>query len=128
MANSITHGARSTANQVLAGIDLTRKCIVVTGCTSGIGFVTMNALAANGAHVIGLAKSWVLAKEACDKVGLCTTPVTCDLADLHSIAAAGQPGCNELTAIPSSCNRRDSSLAYSIWLHPSMQMCRVICS
>jgi len=90
MADSITHGARSTANQVLAGIDLTRRCIVVTGCTSGIGFETMNALAANGAHVIGLAKSWVRAKEACDKVGLCTTPVACDLADLDSIAAAAE--------------------------------------
>jgi NAD(P)-dependent dehydrogenase (short-subunit alcohol dehydrogenase family) len=90
MASSITHGARSTANQVLAGIDLTRKCILVTGCNSGIGFETMNALAANGAHVIGLAKSSVRAKDACDKVGLCTTPVACDLADLDSIAVAAE--------------------------------------
>jgi NAD(P)-dependent dehydrogenase (short-subunit alcohol dehydrogenase family) len=90
MASSITHGARSTANQVLAGIDLTRKCILVTGCNSGIGFETMNALAANGAHVIGLTKSWVRAKDACDKVGLYTTPVACDLADLDSIAVAAE--------------------------------------
>jgi WW domain-containing oxidoreductase len=90
MASSITHGARSTANQVLAGIDLTRKCILVTGCNSGIGFETMNALAANGAHVIGLAKSSVRTKDACDKVGLCTTPIACDLADLDSIAVAAE--------------------------------------
>jgi hypothetical protein len=37
MAQSIPYGARSTADQVLAGIDLTRKRIVVTGCGSGIG-------------------------------------------------------------------------------------------
>jgi WW domain-containing oxidoreductase len=88
LANSINHGARSTANQVLAGIDLTGKCFLVTGCNTGIGFETMNALAANGAHVIGLARSIVRAKNACDKVGLCTIPVACDLADLDSVAAA----------------------------------------
>ena len=62
MANSIAHGVRSTANQILAGIDLTRQCILVTGCNSGIGFETMSALAANGALVIGLARSWTRAK------------------------------------------------------------------
>src|SRR5277367_4199698 len=90
MANSITPGARSTANQVLAGINLTRKCILVTGCNTGIGFETMSALVANGAHVIGLARSWVRAKDACDEVGQCSTPVACDLADLDSVAAAAE--------------------------------------
>jgi NAD(P)-dependent dehydrogenase (short-subunit alcohol dehydrogenase family) len=90
MAHSITHGARSTANEVLAGIDLTSKCILVTGCNTGIGFETMNALAANGAHVIGLARSSARAKDACDKIGLRTTPVECDLADLDSVAVAAK--------------------------------------
>ena len=35
MAQSIPFGARSTADQVLAGIDLTRKRMVVTGCDRG---------------------------------------------------------------------------------------------
>ena len=47
MAQSIGFGARSTADQVLAGVDLTRKRMVVTGCESGIGLETMKALAAN---------------------------------------------------------------------------------
>ena len=87
MSNSIPHGARSTANQVLAGVDLTRKWILVTGCDEEIGFETMNALAANGAHVFGLASSLAGAKNACDQIGPRATPVQCDLADLDSVAA-----------------------------------------
>jgi WW domain-containing oxidoreductase len=88
MASSIPHGARSTANQVLAGVDLTRRWILVTGCDEEIGFETMNALAANGAHVFGLASSMASAKSACDQIGPRATPIECDLADLDSVAAA----------------------------------------
>jgi WW domain-containing oxidoreductase len=88
MTKSIPFGARSTADKVLAGIDLTGKRFVVTGCNSGIGFETMSALSANGAHVIGLARSMTDAKIACNTVGLSSTPVACDLADLNSVAAA----------------------------------------
>jgi WW domain-containing oxidoreductase len=90
MASSIPHGARSTANQVLAGVDLTRKCILVTGCNEEIGFETISALAANGAHVFGLANSLASAKNACDQIGPRATPVVCDLADLDSVAAAAE--------------------------------------
>src|ERR1700683_5328532 len=90
MANSIPHGARSTANQVLAGINLRGKHFLITGCNSGIGFETMNALAANGGHVIGLARSLASAKTACDRARRSTTPVACDLADLDSIAVAAE--------------------------------------
>jgi len=90
MASSIPHGARSTANQVLAGVDLTRKWILVTGCDEEIGFETMNALVANGAHVFGLASFLASAKSACDQIGPRATPVECDLADLDSVAAAAE--------------------------------------
>jgi NAD(P)-dependent dehydrogenase (short-subunit alcohol dehydrogenase family) len=90
MASSIPYGSRSTANQVLAGVDLTRRWFLVTGCDEEIGFETMNALAANGAHVFGLASSLAGARTACDKVGPRATPVACDLADLDSIAAAAE--------------------------------------
>ena len=90
MASSIPHGARSTANQVLAGVDLTRKWILVTGCNEEIGFETMNAFVANGAHVFGLASSLASARDACDQIGPRATPVECDLADLDSVAAAAE--------------------------------------
>jgi WW domain-containing oxidoreductase len=90
MAQAIPFGARSTADNVLAGIDLTGKRMVVTGCNSGIGFETMSALCANGAHVIGLARSLQDAKSACGKAGPYCTPVACDLADLDSVAAAAE--------------------------------------
>ena len=47
MTQSIPFGSRSTADQVLAGVDLTRKRMVVIGCRSGIGLETMKALVAN---------------------------------------------------------------------------------
>jgi WW domain-containing oxidoreductase len=90
MARSISHGARSTADEVLAGIDLTRRRIVVTGCNSGIGFETMKALAANGAHVIGLARTHSGAQAACRSIGPAATAIACDLTDLDSVEEAAE--------------------------------------
>jgi len=88
MVHSNPFNGRSTADHVLAGIDLTGRRYVVTGCNSGIGFETMNSLAANGAHVVGLAKSWTAASAACARVGPSCTAVACDLSDLDSVADA----------------------------------------
>lgn len=88
MTKSIAFGKRSTADQVLAGIDLTGQRFLVTGCNSGLGFETMNALAANGAAVIGLARSIDAAARACALANPTCVPVACDLADFDSIATA----------------------------------------
>ncbi len=90
MTQRKTFGRRSTADHVLAGIDLTGKHFLVTGCNSGIGFATASALAANGAHVIAAARTHQKAAETCREIGYHCSPLECDLGDLESIAAAAE--------------------------------------
>ena len=75
----------STAEEVTAGLDLSGKLAVVTGCTSGIGFETMRVLALRGAHVVGTSRSLERAEAACRRVVGVTSPVQLDLADLDSV-------------------------------------------
>jgi NAD(P)-dependent dehydrogenase (short-subunit alcohol dehydrogenase family) len=77
----------STADEVTAGLNLTGKTAVVTGCNSGIGFETMRVLARRGAHVIGTARTLEKGKEACGKVSGKTTPVALELTDFDSVVA-----------------------------------------
>ena len=77
----------ATAEEVTAGIDLSGKLAVVTGCTSGIGFETMRVLALRGAHVAGTSRSIARAEAACRKVIGITSPLQLDLADLDSVVA-----------------------------------------
>ncbi len=57
-----TFGATSTTEEVLAGVDLSGKRVLVTGVSAGLGVETARALAAHGAHVVGTARD--LAKAA----------------------------------------------------------------
>jgi WW domain-containing oxidoreductase len=81
-------GKHSTATEVLGGIDLTGRTILLTGCNSGIGFETMRVLAGHGAHVIALARNMTTARDACARAGGKTTPLVCDLSDFDSIRRA----------------------------------------
>jgi NAD(P)-dependent dehydrogenase (short-subunit alcohol dehydrogenase family) len=80
-------GADATAEQVTAGIDLTGKTIVVTGCNSGIGLETMRVLALRGAHVVGTARTLERGQEACASVQGKATPVVLELSDFDSVVA-----------------------------------------
>lgn len=88
MTGKLEFNKRSTADQVLAGLDLSGQTILVTGCNAGLGQETIRALAARGAHVVGLARSLEAAAAACAKAPGATTPVACDLADGGSVARA----------------------------------------
>ena len=51
-----TFGATSTTEDVLSGIDLRSKRILVTGVSAGLGVETARSLAVHGANVIGTAR------------------------------------------------------------------------
>lgn len=79
-------GHRSTAREVLAGIDLTGRNHIVTGGYSGIGLETVRALTGAGAAVTVPARSPQAAREAL--AGLANVEVAeMDLADLASVRA-----------------------------------------
>ncbi|HEY9724098.1 MAG TPA: SDR family NAD(P)-dependent oxidoreductase [Oscillatoriaceae cyanobacterium] len=80
-------GYGSTAEEVTAGLDLTGRAILVTGCNSGLGFETMRVLALRGAHVIGTARNEEKARAATAQVSGQTTGVACELSDPASVRA-----------------------------------------
>ena len=81
-------GSNSTAEEVTAGIDLTGKTALVTGCNSGIGHETMRVLALRGAHVFGAGRTLEKAETACAGIEGQTTPVVVELTDFPGIVAA----------------------------------------
>ncbi|WP_328433424.1 SDR family NAD(P)-dependent oxidoreductase [Streptomyces sp. NBC_00425] len=76
--------AHSTADDVLAGVDLTGRLAIVTGGYSGLGLETTRSLTRAGAHVVVPARRPDTAREALD--GLDGVEVDeLDLADLDSV-------------------------------------------
>ena len=61
-------GATSSTDQVLAGVDLRGKRILVTGVSAGLGVETARSLAAHGAHVLGAARDLDKAERATAQV------------------------------------------------------------
>lgn len=97
MANileSTSFGATSTADDVLSGVNLKGKRILVTGASAGIGVETARSLAAHGAHVVGAARDLNKAEAATRQVredaaanGGSFELVELDLANLKSVRA-----------------------------------------
>ena len=87
-----TFGATSTADDVLSGVNLNGKRILVTGVSAGIGVETARSLAAHGAHVVGAARdltkaaaATVKVKEDADAHGGGLELIALDLANLESV-------------------------------------------
>lgn len=87
-------GATSTTDDVLSGVDLHGKRILVTGVSAGLGVETARALAARGANVIGAARDLEKAKHAIADARRDTAAaggsielVALDLASLASVRA-----------------------------------------
>ena len=92
MAN--VFGATSTTEDVLSGVRLEGKRVLVTGVSAGIGVETARALAAHGAHVVGAARDLVKAEAATIQVrddaathGGSFELIALDLANLRSVRA-----------------------------------------
>jgi len=61
-------GATSSTEDVLSGVNLRGKRILVTGVSAGIGVETARSLAAHGAHVVGAARDLKKAEAATEQV------------------------------------------------------------
>ncbi|MGE0596108.1 MAG: SDR family NAD(P)-dependent oxidoreductase [Hyphomonadaceae bacterium] len=87
-------GAASTTDDVLDGVNLSGKRILVTGVSAGLGVETARALAARGAYVIGAARDLGKAERATASVredarnGGGLELIELDLASLKSVRAA----------------------------------------
>ena len=102
----ISFGAKSTADEVLDGVDLKGRRVLVTGVSSGVGVETARILAAHGADVIGAARNLTKVRRAteqvCDQAAVGSFElVELDLASLASIracadalVAAGKGSCS----------------------------------
>ncbi len=86
-------GAESTTDQVLEGVDLTGKRVLVTGASAGLGVETARVLVAHGAHVVGAARDLDKARTATKDIpsasgdGPGLELIELDLASLKSVRA-----------------------------------------
>ena len=87
-------GSTSTTDDVLSGVNLKGKRILVTGVSAGLGVETARALAAHGAQVVGAARDLGKAEVATAQVrnaaaagGGSFEMVALDLANLKSVRA-----------------------------------------
>jgi NAD(P)-dependent dehydrogenase (short-subunit alcohol dehydrogenase family) len=86
--------ATSTTDDVLAGVDLSGKRVLVTGVSAGLGVETARVLAAHGAQVVGAARDLAKAERATQVVrdqaanGGGLELIELDLASLVSVRAA----------------------------------------
>jgi NAD(P)-dependent dehydrogenase (short-subunit alcohol dehydrogenase family) len=86
-------GAASTTDEVLEGVDLSGKRILVTGVSAGLGVETARTLAAHGALIVGAARDLDKAKSATERVRLDAAKggglelVELDLGSLASVRA-----------------------------------------
>jgi NAD(P)-dependent dehydrogenase (short-subunit alcohol dehydrogenase family) len=97
MANILeatTFGATSTTDDVLSGLILKGKRILVTGVSAGLGVETARSLAAHGADVVGAARDLAKAKAVTEQVRRAAATnggsfelIELDLANLKSVRA-----------------------------------------
>jgi NAD(P)-dependent dehydrogenase (short-subunit alcohol dehydrogenase family) len=89
-------GATSTTDDVLLGMNLSGKRVLVTGVSAGLGVETARALLAHGAHVVGAARDLAKAERVSAEIRAQATNggefslVELDLASLESVRACAE--------------------------------------
>ena len=89
-----TFGFESTTDEVLEGVNLSGKRVLVTGASAGLGVETVRSLAAHGANVVGTARDLKKAQRALEPAfaqaakGASIDVVELDLASLKSARKA----------------------------------------
>jgi NAD(P)-dependent dehydrogenase (short-subunit alcohol dehydrogenase family) len=90
-------GATSTTDEVLSGVNLQSKRILVTGVSAGLGVETARSLAAHGAEVVGAARDLAKAEAATAQVRKAAAAnggsfelVALDLGNLKSVRACAE--------------------------------------
>jgi NAD(P)-dependent dehydrogenase (short-subunit alcohol dehydrogenase family) len=86
----MTFGAKTTAEEVTEGLDLTGKTYLITGVNSGLGYESARVLTLRGARIVGLARTEEKANTALAELGAEGVGVACELSDLSSVRAAVQ--------------------------------------
>ena len=84
-----TFGSESTADEVLEGVDLSGKRVLITGVSAGLGVETARSVVAHGGTVVGTARDLAKARRALAEAGNpSVTLVEADLASLSSVRKA----------------------------------------
>ncbi len=84
-----TFGAESTADEVLEGVNLSGKRVMVTGVSAGLGVETARSIVAHGGTVVGTARDLSKARKALAEAGNPSVElVEMDLASLASVRKA----------------------------------------
>ena len=82
-------GAESTADEVLEGVDLSGKRVLVTGVSAGLGVETARSIVAHRGTVVGTARDLAKARRALSEAGNPAVElVEMDLASLASVRKA----------------------------------------
>ncbi len=81
-------GYGSTAEDVTAGLSLSGKTFLVTGCNSGLGLETARVLAMRGGRVVGTARTAEKARAAIAPLGGNTIGLECELSEPGSVRAS----------------------------------------
>ena len=86
-----TFGFESTTDEVLEGVDLSGKRVLITGVSAGLGVETARAVVAHGGTVVGTARDLQKARRALAAAlppGASVELVEADLASLSSVRKA----------------------------------------